>query len=79
MKILALDLGKFKTVSVVSNGGEPKFVTLANDRQEFTKLFRREKPHVVVFETCTAAPFTNHHPGACESTGDEAASAPSAT
>jgi hypothetical protein len=55
MKILALDLGKFKTVSVVSNGGEPKFVTLPTDRREFTKLLQRERPDVVVFETCTAA------------------------
>ena len=38
MKILALDLGKFKTVSVVSNGGEPRFVTLATDRREFSTL-----------------------------------------
>ena len=55
MKILALDLGKFKTVSVVSNGGEPKFVTLPTDRREFTALLQREQPDVVVFETCTAA------------------------
>lgn len=40
---------------VVSNGGEPRFVTLATDRQGFTKLLQREQPDVVVFETCTAA------------------------
>ena len=43
MKILALDLGKFKPVSVASNGGEPKFVTLPTDRRQFTKLLQRER------------------------------------
>ena len=55
MKILALDLGKFKTVSCTYGHGEPRFNTVATGRQEFAELLRAEQPEVVVFETCTAA------------------------
>lgn len=55
MKILALDLGKFKTVACISVDGGFQFVTVSTGRVEFTDLLRAQRPDVVVFETCTAA------------------------
>lgn len=64
MKILALDLGKFKTVACMyekndtnrtANGEVYDFTTVETLRCEFTKLIKRENADVLVFETCTAA------------------------
>ena len=55
MKILALDLGKFKTVACVYEHDEATFVTVETGRPEFTALLRKHSADVVVFETCTAA------------------------
>jgi transposase len=55
MKIVALDLGKFKTVACIYLDGESQFVTLNTSRQEFTEFLKRQAADVVVFETCTAA------------------------
>ena len=60
MKILALDLGKFKTVACLYTRRLPQqdsheFITLDTCRQEFTQLIRQHNADVLVFETCTAA------------------------
>jgi len=55
MKILALDLGKFKTVACFYVDGEAEFTTVETGRPEFTALLRKQAADVVVFETCTAA------------------------
>jgi len=55
MKILALDLGKFKTVACFYVDGEAEFATVETGRPEFTALLTKHRADVVVFETCTAA------------------------
>lgn len=64
MKILALDLGKFKTVACMyekcdlnktAHGEDYHFTTVETLRADFTKLIKQEKADVLVFETCTAA------------------------
>ena len=55
MKILALDLGKFKTVACSYVEGEATFLTLTTAPAVFRKLFQEQQAEVVVFETCTAA------------------------
>ena len=55
MKILALDLGKFKTVACIYVEGDYRFASVVTHRNEFTRLIQTEQPDVVVFETCTAA------------------------
>jgi len=55
MKILALDLGKFKTVSCLYLDGDAQFSTVVTGRHEFTQLIQSHQPDIVVFETCTAA------------------------
>ena len=60
MKILALDLGKFKTVACIytrnQHGNDShEFVTVDTLRTDFTRLIRQHKADVLVFETCTAA------------------------
>ena len=48
MKILALDLGKFKTVACVYVDGQAAFVTVETGRPEFTALLRKHAADVVV-------------------------------
>jgi len=60
MKILALDLGKFKTVACLyvrrAEGADAyEFTTVDTVRSEFVRLIRQHQADVVVFETCTAA------------------------
>ena len=60
MKILALDLGKFKTVACIydrhPNGSDShEFTTVDTLRIDFTKLIKQHNADVLVFETCTAA------------------------
>ena len=42
MKILTLDLGKFKTVACISVDGDSQFVTVSTGRVEFTDLPRQK-------------------------------------
>jgi transposase len=52
--ILALDLGKYKTVAC-AYAGDPasaRFESLTTSRAELRKLFERHRPAVVVFEAC---------------------------
>ena len=55
MKILALDLGKFKTVACHYEDGQHHFETLQTETQIFRLTIERAHADVVVFETCTAA------------------------
>ena len=55
MKILALDLGKFKTVACSYVDGEHEFITLDTHRDLFANLIRKQRADVVVFESCNAA------------------------
>lgn len=59
MTILALDLGKYKSVSCMYTRGrgdeEARFETVATSREEFSRLIADHKPELVVFETCSAA------------------------
>ena len=54
--ILALDLGKFKSVACLyPRGGKatPTFLTLASSREGLAELLSRTAPAVVVLEACT--------------------------
>jgi transposase len=55
--ILALDLGKYKTVACAYGPGtaEPRFETLTTSREELRKLFARRRPAAVVIEACLLA------------------------
>jgi transposase len=55
--ILALDLGKYKTVACVYDAAsaEARFHTLTTCRHDLRKLFDRTQPAVVVFEACALA------------------------
>jgi transposase len=57
MKILALDLGKFKTVGCVyeSASGEHHFKTVATTRPALAQLVKAVKPDRVVIEVCNIA------------------------
>ena len=57
MMILSIDLGKFKSVFCSSNraAGEPRFATVLTSPDEFRRALERERPDLVVFETCTIA------------------------
>src|SRR5206468_1468111 len=50
--ILALDLGKYKSVACAYQGGpaEARFDSLTTDRQHLRALFARHRPAVVVIE-----------------------------
>ena len=52
--ILALDLGKYKTVAC-AYAGDPaaaRFESLTTDRDRLRKLFAKYRPAVIVFEAC---------------------------
>jgi transposase len=55
--ILALDLGKYKSVACryEPGTGEVQFRTAPTDRTEFRRLIDRHRPTVVVIEACTPA------------------------
>ena len=55
--ILALDLGKYKSVACLYDprGGEDRFHTLPTTRAELPRLLDRHRPAVVVIEACTLA------------------------
>jgi transposase len=55
--ILALDLGKYKTVACAYDLGtaEARFDTLSTSREELRKLFARQRPAVVIIEACLLA------------------------
>jgi len=55
--ILAIDLGKYKSVDCVldQNTGEFRFATFDTSRAELQKLIAKERPGVVVIEACLLA------------------------
>jgi transposase len=54
--ILAIDLGKYKSVACVyRTGTEPAFHTLASNPEALLRLGRRHRPDVVVVEACLLA------------------------
>jgi transposase len=56
--ILALDLGKFKSVACAydkNNPDAPRFETVTSDRQHLRRLFDKQRPAVVVVEACLLA------------------------
>jgi transposase len=55
--ILALDLGKYKSVACryAPDTGEVQFRTVPTDRDEFRRLIDRQRPALVVIEACTPA------------------------
>jgi transposase len=55
--ILALDLGKYKSVGCAYDPAtaEARFDTLTTSREELRKLFTRRRPAIVVFEACSLA------------------------
>jgi len=57
MKILAIDLGKFKSVACLYTDptADHKFATLETGPPALEQLITVSQPDNVVFETCTAA------------------------
>jgi transposase len=57
MKILAIDLGKYKSVACnyVTTTGTARFATVVTDVLELDRLLQRESPDLVVIETCSIA------------------------
>jgi transposase len=55
--ILAIDLGKYKSVACVydRDSGEVVFRSVSSSREEFQRLIERLRPSVVVIEACTLA------------------------
>jgi transposase len=55
--ILALDLGKYKTVACAYDRAttDARFATLTTSREELRKLFARQRPAAVVIEACLLA------------------------
>jgi transposase len=54
--ILALDLGKYKSVACLYRSAEDHaFATLATSRAELTRLIHRHQPGVVLIEACLLA------------------------
>src|SRR3954454_12989331 len=54
--ILAIDLGKYKSVACVYRAGaEPSFHALASNPEAFLRLCQRHRPDVVVIEACLLA------------------------
>jgi hypothetical protein len=68
--ILALDLGKYKSVACLYQGdpNNARFDSLTTDRQHLRQLFARHSPTVVVIEAC-ALPMS---PRMCERMGGAA-------
>jgi transposase len=55
--ILAIDLGKYKSVACVydQGGGEMRFTTIDTSRVELRKLLDKELPAVIIIEACLLA------------------------
>jgi len=55
--ILAIDLGKYKSVACVCDrvSGEVRFTTFETTRSEWQRLLDRERPTVVIIEACLLA------------------------
>ena len=60
MKILAIDLGKYKSVACnyVTATGTARFATVVTHANEFDRLLSQESPDLVVIETCSIAGWT---------------------
>ena len=65
--ILALDLGKYKTVACAYDPGttQARFDTLTTSREHLRKLFARERPAAVVIEACLLAGWVHDLGLAC--------------
>src|SRR5262249_31392610 len=51
--ILALDLGKYKSVACIYRSADDKqFTTISTSRAELTRLFAKHRPTVVLIEAC---------------------------
>ncbi len=61
MKILALDLGKFKTMCCIfdTNTREHEFLTATTDRSYLTTVFKEYKVDLVVMEACGSSGWIN--------------------
>ena len=61
MKILALDLGKFKSVSCLldTENNQTEFWTLSTDRRYLATMLQKYQPDLVVFETCSMAAWVH--------------------
>src|SRR4029450_2516981 len=57
MKILAIDLGKYKSVACnyVTTTGTARVATVVTHVLELNRLLRQESPDLVVIETCSIA------------------------
>ncbi len=55
--ILAIDLGKYKSVACVCDqaSGEVRFTTFETTRAELQRLIGKEQPAVVILEACLLA------------------------
>src|SRR5260370_16666814 len=55
--ILAIDLGKYKSVACLHDpdSGEFRWTTFDTSREEMKKLFGKERPAVVIIEACLLA------------------------
>lgn len=61
MKILALDLGKFKTMCCLfdSNSRAYEFFTATTDRHYLSTIFKNHKVDLVVMEACGPSGWIN--------------------
>ena len=55
MKILSVDLGKFKRVFCVYQNDREEFRSVPTERAALADAIRRATPDLVMFETCTTA------------------------
>ena len=54
--ILAIDLGKYKSVACLSGGAnDSRFLSLSTRRAELARLLERHRPAVVLIEACLLA------------------------
>ena len=61
MKILALDLGKFNSVGCIFDSATRKsrFATIATEREQLARLFRKCKADLIVMEACGPSGWIN--------------------
>ena len=54
--IVALDLGKYKSVACVYRSADDRrFTTVPTSRQELSRLIQKYQPAIVLFEACLLA------------------------
>jgi hypothetical protein len=54
--ILAIDLGKYKSVACLDRSADdPRFTTFPTSRAELTRLIERHRPDGVLIEACLLA------------------------